>query len=86
MTAFPSSDYLTPASKLINDLSYRLNRPSHRIHSFLRFQDDLFLDVIDVQLLVADLENRHNRFLTDEEADRIETIGDLQKVFLTKAA
>lgn len=86
MTAFTSPDYLSSASRLINDLSYRLNRPSHRIHSFLRFQEDLFLDAIDVQLLVADLENLHGRFLTDEEANRIETVGDLQKVFLPQAA
>lgn len=86
MTAFPTADYLTPASKLLNDLSYRLNRPNHRIHSFLRFQDDLFLDVIDVQLLVADLETRHGHFLTEEEANRIETIGDLQRAFLPQTA
>lgn len=86
MTAFPSSDYATPASRLINDLSQHLKRPSHRIHSFLRFQEDLFLDLIDVQLLVADLENTHRRFLTEEEANRLETIGDLQRAFSPQAA
>ncbi|MEM9836416.1 MAG: hypothetical protein AAF828_07935 [Bacteroidota bacterium] len=86
MTAFQASDYGSPAAQLINDLSYRLKRPSHRIQPFLRFREDLFLDIIDLKLLVADLEHRHGHFLTEEEAGRIETVGDLQQLFLRQMA
>lgn len=86
MTAFPIPEVGSPAHRLINDLSKHLNISSHRLQPFTRLQDDLFLDSFDLNMLVADLENRHSRFLTEEEAQSIETIGDLQRIFVPQAA
>lgn len=86
MTAFPAPEFGTPASRLMYDLSNSLKMPGHRLHPFIRFREDLFLDRIDLQLLVAELESRHGYFLTEEQAGRIETIGDLQALFLRQKA
>ncbi len=81
MTAFPSADRKKQTSLLLNTLSYSLKRPGHRLQPFIRLKEDLFLDTIDLKLLVAELESRHGHFLTEEEANHIETIGDLQRLF-----
>jgi len=86
MTAFPAPEIGSPSARLIYDLSNALKVPSHRLHPFIRFREDLFLDKIDVQLLLAKLEARHGHFLTEEEAGRVETVGDLQRLFLRQAA
>lgn len=86
MTAYPQAEPGTPNFRLLNDLSYTLKRPGHRLHPFLRLREDLFLDTYDLKLLVAHLESRHGRFLTEEEAEKIETIGDIQNLFLRQAA
>lgn len=81
MTAFPTIEQPSKGNQLLHNLSYSLKRPKHRLQSFIRLKEDLFLDQIDLQLLVAELEHRHSHFLTEEEANRIETIGDLQRLF-----
>ena len=86
MTAFPAPEFGTPAASLINLLSNYLKISSHRLQPFIRLQEDLFLDRFDLDMLVADLENRHSRFLTEEEATGIETVADLQRLFLPQAA
>lgn len=86
MTAFPAPEFGSPAARLINNLSNHLKISSHRLQPFIRLQEDLFLDRYDLDMLVADLENRHSRFLTDEEASGIETVGDLHRLFILQAA
>ncbi|PHI20981.1 hypothetical protein CEQ90_04655 [Lewinellaceae bacterium SD302] len=86
MTAFPTSDVNSPSSRLLHDLSSALKVSGHRLRPFIRLQEDLFLDRFDLDLLVAHLESRNARYLTEEEASSIETIGDLQRVFLPQAA
>ena len=86
MTAFLSPEMGTPASRFLYDLSLVLKVPIRRLQPFIRFQEDLFLDRIDLQLLLAKLEAQHGRFLTEEEVRQIETIGDLQQLFLRQAA
>lgn len=83
MTAFPAPSDVNPASsRLMKDLSRALKISGHRLRPFIRFQEDLFLDRFDLDMLVAQLESRHARYLTEEEANSIETVGDLQRVFL----
>lgn len=86
MTAFPAPEKGSTAAQLILNMSNHLKVSTHRLQPFIRLQEDLFLDRFDLDMLVADLENRHSRFLTDEEAKAIETIGDIQRLFLPKAA
>lgn len=86
MTAFPHPELSSPAARFLNDISQSLKVSGHKLQPFIRFQEDLFLDRLDVELLLASLERRHAHFLTHEEANSIETIGDLQRAFLSKAA
>ena len=78
---------MTPAlalrnATLLSNLSSELRLPGHRLHPFTRLREDLFLDTMDVELLVASLESRLEYYLTEEEASQIETVGDLQHFFL----
>lgn len=81
---------LTPAAPavqnrqvaLMQSLAHELRLPQPRLRNFVRLRDDLFLDDTDVELLVATLESRLDYFLTEEEMASIETIGDIQRVFL----
>lgn len=72
--------------QLLNNLSYTLRVPSNQLYPFTRLLEDLLLDQLDRQLLIADLESKFNLFLTEEEAARIQTIGDLQQHFGRQAA
>ena len=67
---------------LMQNLSSELRLPNHRLHAFTRLREDLFLDSMDVELLVAGLERQLEYYLTEEEAGQIETVGDLQHFFL----
>ena len=71
---------------IVNAISYALKVPATRLYSYTRLRDDLYLDPLDVTLLIANLENRLGRFLTEDEVARIETIGDCQRVFGAQAA
>lgn len=86
MTAFPHPELGTAGARFLHDISQSLKVSGHKLQPFIRFQEDLFLDRLDVELLLAGLERRHARFLTHEEANSIETIGDLQRAFLPQAA
>ncbi len=69
-------------SALMQNLSSELRLPNHRLHAFTRLREDLFLDSMDIDLLVAGLESKLEYYLTEEEAGQIETVGDLQHYFL----
>lgn len=73
------------ADPIVNAISYALKVPATRLFSYTRLRDDLYLDSVDVTLLIANLENRLGRFLTEEEFARIETIGDCQRLFGAQA-
>lgn len=72
----------TRYENLMHNLSAELRVPGHRLHPFLRLQDDFFLERMDVDLLIASLESRLEYYLTEEEAAQVETVGDLQNYFL----
>jgi acyl carrier protein len=66
----------------MHNLSEELRVPGHRLQPYLRLQDDLFLEPLDVDLLIASLESKLEYYLTEEEASQVETVGDLQAFFL----
>ena len=70
------------SASLMQNLASELRRPGVRLHGFTRLREDLFLDTLDIDLLVAGLERNLEYYLTEEEASQIETIGDLQYFFL----
>lgn len=67
---------------LMQNLAAELRLPGSRLHGFTRLREDLFLDTLDIDLLVAGLESKLAYYLTEEEACQIETVGDLQHFFL----
>ncbi|MFT7121026.1 MAG: acyl carrier protein [Neolewinella sp.] len=73
---------LSRSANLMQTLSTELRVPGHRLYDFTRLTEDLFLDPMDVQLLIASLESKLEFFLTEEEMARIETVGDIQHYFL----
>ena len=70
------------ATRLMHTLSDELRTNQNRLQPFIRLQDDLFLDPMDVQLLIATLESKLEYYLTEEEMAQIETVGDIQTYFL----
>ncbi|MEM8585110.1 MAG: hypothetical protein AAGF87_12610 [Bacteroidota bacterium] len=65
----------------LSNLSYELGIPSNKLSPYTRLFEDLLLDQLDTQLLIASLERQFNYFLTEEEAEHIQTVGDLQRFF-----
>ncbi|WP_116125038.1 hypothetical protein [Lewinella sp. IMCC34183] len=82
MTQVSTSALAQRNADLLQTLSSEFRLPGHRIHPFTRLREDLFLDTMDIELLVAGLESRLEYYLTEEEASQIETVGDLQHFFL----
>lgn len=73
---------ITRSAALLQTLSNELRVPGHQIYGFTRLAEDLFLDRMDIQLLVASLESKLEYYLTDEEMAQIETVADIQHFFL----
>ncbi len=62
--------------RIISMISWSLNVPSQKIYPYTNLQDDLNLDKIDLMILIAELENKFNIYLSKEQADSIETVAD----------
>jgi len=82
MTASSHQLTVSRSASLMHSLSTELRVPGNRLQSFTRLQDDLFLDPMDIQLLIASLESKLEYYLTEEEMAQIETVGDIQIFFL----
>ena len=76
----------TTEDRVIEVISFTLNIPSSRIHPHTDLRDDLFLDALDILLLIAKLESRFHVFLTPEEAESIETVSDAARFFIRQPA
>jgi acyl carrier protein len=63
--------------KLVRDhLSTELEVSPDRIQPETRFREDLDADSLDLYELVMELEDRYGIRVSEEEASRIETVGD----------
>ncbi|KAA3620870.1 MAG: acyl carrier protein [Bacteroidetes bacterium] len=67
--------------KLIEFVSWELDVPAEEIFPSSSLVSDLNLDDQDKMLLIAELENRMDVYLTPEEAEKAETIQDLKQCF-----
>jgi len=76
----------TTQDAIIDMIGWSLNIPSGRIYPYTSLVDDLHLDPLDKMLLIIELENRLNIYLTPEEADAIETVQDASFYFEQRAA
>ena len=72
--------------QIITNISWSLNISSQRLKYYTHFVDDLHLDDVDMMLLIASLESHLNLYLSREEVDGIETMGDLNKCFQQQLA
>ena len=75
-----------PEDRVIELISWIMHIPSSHMHPYTHLQDDLDLDTIDLLLLIAELENQFNIYLTPEEVESIETIRDVSLFFQRRAA
>jgi acyl carrier protein len=67
--------------KLIEFVSWELDKPADEIFPSSNLASDLNLDEQDKMLLIAELENRMDVYLTPDEAEKAETIQDLEQFF-----
>ncbi len=76
---------ITP-SQIIDFIGWQLNVPISNIFPHTDLSSDLNLDDIDQLLLIAELENRLEVYLSKEEVEKINTIKDASIVFLKNVA
>jgi acyl carrier protein len=57
-------------------LSEELGIEASTIHESTRFKEDLEADSLDLVELVVELEDRYGIRISDEQAERIETVGN----------
>ena len=62
--------------KVREHLSAELEVPIDGIAESTRFRDDLDADSLDLYELVMELEDRYGVAVSEEQASRIETVGD----------
>jgi acyl carrier protein len=68
--------------QLINLIAWELNLSPAQLNINTDFVDDLHLDPVDRDLLIAKLENRLGVYLSQEEASGIATVRDARRVFM----
>ena len=73
-------------SQIIDFIGWQLNVPISNIFLHTDLSSDLHLDDIDQLLLIAELENRLNVYLSKEEVEKISTIKDASIIFLKNVA
>lgn len=62
--------------RIIDLIGWSLKVPTSRIYPYTHLQDDLHLDTVDLLLLIIQLEERFNVYLSPEEVAAIETVRD----------
>ena len=62
-------------------ISHALNVPASFLNPFTHLRDDLYLDSLDFQLLIAKLETSFQVYLSPEEVESIETVRDAGRLF-----
>lgn len=72
--------------EIIDIISWRLKVSSSKIFPHTDFSSDLHLDYVDQLLLIAELENKFNVYLSKEDAEKISTIRDANYIFVKNAA
>ena len=72
-------------AKVREHLSNELEVPLDRIDESTRFREDLDADSLDLYELVMELEDRYGISVSEEQAARIETVGDAVSFVLEHA-
>lgn len=67
--------------QILSTISWTLNIAPHRLSPYTHFTEDLYLDELDMTLLIAALESQVGHYLSPEEVSTIETISDANRLF-----
>lgn len=67
--------------QIVETISWTLQIAPQRLLPYTHFVDDLYLDDVDMMLLIAALESQLDKYLTAEQVQGIATIGDVTKCF-----
>ncbi len=70
--------------KLIKIVAEQLNIEEKNVTAASRFQEDLGADSLDIVELLMDIEEEFGVNISDEESERLKTIGDVVKYITTK--
>ncbi|NRB62619.1 MAG: acyl carrier protein [Saprospiraceae bacterium] len=76
----------TTENQIIQLVSWILDIPSSYINPYTDFIDDLYLDNMERELLIARLERSLGILLSPEEVASIDTIQDISRCFSQHAA
>ena len=71
-----TTQHLNTEDRVIESVAWELNIPTYKLNPYTDFTDDLYLDTIDKDLLIAKLERDFDVILSREEVANIETIRD----------
>ena len=71
--------------RVIEAVAWELNIPATMLNPYTDLTEDLYLDTIDKDLVIAQLERNFNVVLSIEEVAQIETIRDMSHLIQTHA-
>ncbi|MEO0339800.1 MAG: phosphopantetheine-binding protein [Bacteroidota bacterium] len=71
--------------RVIEAVAWELNIPASMLNPYTDLTEDLYLDTIDKDLVIAQLEKNFNVVLSLEEVAQIETIRDMSHLIQTHA-
>ncbi len=70
--------------EIIIEISKKVDKDINQIDESMSFTNDLNLDSIDLVEMLMDIEEKYGIEIPDEEAIKIETIGDFIKIVQDK--
>jgi acyl carrier protein len=71
-------------SKLIKIVAEKLNIEEKNVSTASRFQEDLGADSLDIVELLMEIEEEFGVNISDEESERLKTVGDAAKYISAK--
>lgn len=77
-------DSKTVEAKVIKIVAEKLNIEEKNVSAASRFQEDLGADSLDVVELLMEIEEEFGTSISDEESERLKTVGDAVKFIGSK--
>lgn len=77
-------DSKTAEAKVIKIVAEKLNIEEKNVSAASRFQEDLGADSLDIVELLMEIEEEFGTSISDEESERLKTVGDAVKFIGSK--
>jgi acyl carrier protein len=71
-------------AKVIKIVAEKLNIEEKNVSATSRFQEDLGADSLDIVELLMEIEEEFGQSISDEESERLKTVGDAVKFIGSK--